>query len=69
MTRCVSRRTSVTLGVRLLGWQDVRARPGGGGVAHPVPVRPAAYSIPSFFSLYRSARKVIPRAAAVRVLL
>ena len=26
-------------------------------------------SIPSFFSLYRSARNVIPRAAAVRVLL
>jgi hypothetical protein len=28
-----------------------------------------AYSIPSFFSLYRRARKVIPNAEAARVLL
>ena len=28
-----------------------------------------AYSIPNFFSLYRSARKVIPSAEAARVLL
>ena len=32
---------------------------------HRVP----AYSIPSFFSLYRNARNVIPRAEAARVLL
>jgi hypothetical protein len=28
-----------------------------------------AYSIPSFFNLYRNARKVMPRADAARVLL
>lgn len=34
-----------------------------------LPNPPAAQSIPSFFSLYRSARKVMPSAAAVLVLL
>ena len=31
--------------------------------------RQLAYSIPSFFNLYRNARNVIPRADAARVLL